>query len=1287
MGEEKTSKLTRRDFLKILAAAGAAASSIKLIASADKIAKVLDKDKYLVKIGNPRLGYPEQLRKWEQLYRNMWKYDKVARSTHGVNCTGSCSWFVYVKDGIIAWELQARDYPEISPTIPNYEPRGCPRGAVFSWYIYSPTRIKYPYIRKPLLQLWRQAKAMYGDPVKAWESIVSDPNKKKMYTSARGRGGLVRTTWDEALEIISAALIYTIKKYGPDRIFGFTPIPAMSPVSFASGSRFIELIGGAMGSFYDWYADLPPASPQIWGEQTDVPESADWYNAAYIIDWGTNIPLTRTPDGHYLAEVRYKGTKIVVVSPDYTENTKFADVWIPVKPSTDGALALGMAHVLLTEFYVKKNYDFFLDYVKKYTDLPFLVKLDYEDGEYKPGKFLRLSDLDPSEYADPRYGNEKNPEWKLLVYDANTKRIRLVNGSIGYRWDDNNSGKWNLKLEDPVTGTKIDPVLTFLGMQDEVIQVTFPVFGPEFGQSYTVKRGVPVKKVKTKNGTVYVTTVFDLLTAYLGVNRGLPGDYPTSYDDPKPFTPAWQEKITGISRNLAIKIAREFAETALKSKGRVMILMGSGINQWFHTDLTYRSILLLIKLTAAEGRNGGGWAHYVGQEMIRTLTGWAKVAFALDWVKPPRHQNSPSFFYVHTDQWRYDPLEVKDLAPSVKEVQKKVKCNHSMDCNIIAAKLGWLPFYPQWNRNPIELAKEARQQGKDPIKYVAELLKEGKLKFAIEDPDAPENWLRVLFVWRSNLLGASGKGVEYFFKHLLGTPLEQVMANENAKGKVKEAVWREPAPIGKLDLLVDLDFRVCTTSLYADIVLPAATWYEKYDLNMTDMHTFVHPFTPAVEPLWESKTDWQAFAELAKKFSEMAAKYFPEPVEDIVARALWHDTPLEIAQPYGVVKEWWKGEGEPIPGKTMWDLHVVKRDYKNVYKMYISLGPGAKKVGAKGVGMDASDVYEELKQEFGVLYWEKCPDGCPSLKKDKNVAEAILALSPETNGKLSVRAFKDLEKKTGLNNLVELVDSLERIKFRDIIRQPRRVHTSPIWSGIPHPGRTYAPYTQNVEKLIPWRTLSGRQHFYIDHDWFLGLGEMLPTYKPSLNGLKLGEITNVGKRLGLGSIIPGQHRIEVNGKKMLVLRYLTPHGKWNIHTTFWDTWFMMTLGRGGQVIWLNDKDAEWAGLSDNDWVEVVNDNGVVVARVITSPRIPEGVAFMYHAQERHIYIKKSKLTGKQGGTHNSPTRVYLKPTDMVGGYAQLSFFINYYGPPGINRDHIAIVYLHKKLGSDFSSST
>ena len=117
----------------------------------------------------------------------------------------------------------------------------------------------------------------------------------------------MRATWDEALELFAAAHVSTIERSGPDRVASFSPIPAMSPVSHAAGSRFVALIGGAHLSFYDWYADLPPASPQTFGDQTDVPESADWWNAGYLLIWGSNVPITRTPDAHFMVEARYAG--------------------------------------------------------------------------------------------------------------------------------------------------------------------------------------------------------------------------------------------------------------------------------------------------------------------------------------------------------------------------------------------------------------------------------------------------------------------------------------------------------------------------------------------------------------------------------------------------------------------------------------------------------------------------------------------------------------------------------------------------------------------------------------------------------------------------------------------------------------------------------------------------------------------------------------------------------------------------------------------------------------------
>ena len=410
-------------------------------------------------------------RAWESFYRDRWQHDKVVRSTHGVNCTGSCSWNVYVKDGFITWETQAVDYPSIGPDSPEYEPRGCPRGASFSWYTYSPLRVRYPYVRGTLLDLWRQAKEAHPDPVEAWAWLVDDPARSRGYKSERGRGGFVRATWDEVLEIMAAAHVETIRRFGPDRIAGFSPIPAMSMVSHAAGTRFLSLIGGVLLSFYDWYADLPPASPQVFGDQTDVPESADWWNASYLILWGTNLPVTRTPDAHFMVEARYRGQKVVVVSPDYADHTKFADDWLPAQAGTDAALAMAMGHVILTEFWVRRQVPRFVDYARRFTDLPCLVTLrpHGDDGAYVGDRFLHASDL--SEVEAPGAAAQEHAAWKTVVWDETADRPAVPNGSLGFRHETGTGPRrWNLELGD------IAPALTMLDRAEERVRVKLPRF-------------------------------------------------------------------------------------------------------------------------------------------------------------------------------------------------------------------------------------------------------------------------------------------------------------------------------------------------------------------------------------------------------------------------------------------------------------------------------------------------------------------------------------------------------------------------------------------------------------------------------------------------------------------------------------------------------------------------------------------------------------------------------------------------------------------------------------------
>ena len=285
-------------------------------------------------------------RTWEDLYRDQYGWDHVARSTHSANCTGSCSWMVYVKDNVIVREEQAADYPPIHPDLPDYNPRGCQKGACYVEYVYGAQRLKTPLRR----------------------------------VGERGEGKWKKITWEDAFDEIAEKTLDTIYRHGPDKLAFFTVIPAMSPVSFAAGARFAHFAGGPVLSFYDWYCDLPPGEPMTWGVQTEACECADWFHSRYIVLWGSNINATRIPDAHFAWEARYAGAKVACISPDYNASAIHTDLYLPIRPGTDAVLALGMAKIIVDE----GLYD--AAYVKEQTDLPFLVV-------EATGRFLRESDL------------------------------------------------------------------------------------------------------------------------------------------------------------------------------------------------------------------------------------------------------------------------------------------------------------------------------------------------------------------------------------------------------------------------------------------------------------------------------------------------------------------------------------------------------------------------------------------------------------------------------------------------------------------------------------------------------------------------------------------------------------------------------------------------------------------------------------------------------------------------------------------------------------------------------
>jgi nitrate reductase alpha subunit len=369
-----------------------------------------------------------------------------------------------------------------------------------------------------------------------------------------------------------------------------------------------------------------------------------------------------------------------------------------------------------------------------------------------------------------------------------------------------------------------------------------------------------------------------------------------------------------------------------------------------------------------------------------------------------------------------------------------------------------------------------------------------------------------------------------------------------------------------------------------------------------------------------------------------------------------------------VALDWREGECEPVPGKTMLNLAVVERDYPAVAAKFAALGPLVEKLGlpAKGIALRPDKEVADLAERFGKVP-EGPAKGRPRLDTAVKAADAILALSGTTNGRLAVQGFRTLEKRVG-TEMAHLAAEHEgkRISYADTQAAPVPVITSPEWSGSEAGGRRYTAFTLNTEHLKPWHTLTGRQHFFLDHDWIHELGEALPVYRPPLDIARLFKEPEFGP----------------DGRGRVTVRYLTPHNKWSIHSEYQDNLFMLSLSRGGQAIWMSPQDAGAIGARDNDWIEAENRNGLVVARAIVSHRMPRGLVYMHHAQDRTVGVPLAETQhwrpdgsgkGRRGGIHNSLTRLLLKPSHLIGGYAQLCWGFNYLGPTGNQRDEVTVI--------------
>jgi complex iron-sulfur molybdoenzyme family reductase subunit alpha len=402
-------KITRRKFLGTVAGGLAGLTALPLISENLYAGKFVGRK--LHKVSEDKL-------------RKVFDYDKVIRSVCSANCTQACGWNAFVKgDKYIVEIAPAGDYDTYDKVLGKYyNPRGCLRGASYLRYVYGDMRLKHPLIR----------------------------------VGKRGEGKFRRATWDEAISLISKKLTDISRKHGSDEVVFFSAIPAYSYVSAGAGYRLCKIMGASGPlSFYDWYCDLPPGEPMTWAVQTEESEEADWKNAKLLIFWGANVAESRLAAAHLLQESKYRGTKIYTIMTDYNATARMGDVFISPKPGTDAAFANGVINYLIS------SHSFDHEYVKTFTDLPFIIRKDN-------GKFLTEADVKSG-------GNA----FKLFVYDNNSMMIVNPPGTLGDNRDTLNLKKYNIDpslfYEGEITlknGMKVQVETVFNKLKKEVSKFT-----------------------------------------------------------------------------------------------------------------------------------------------------------------------------------------------------------------------------------------------------------------------------------------------------------------------------------------------------------------------------------------------------------------------------------------------------------------------------------------------------------------------------------------------------------------------------------------------------------------------------------------------------------------------------------------------------------------------------------------------------------------------------------------------------------------------------------------------
>ncbi|OGO51955.1 MAG: hypothetical protein A2148_04695 [Chloroflexi bacterium RBG_16_68_14] len=684
---------------------------------------------------------------WTDLYRQKWRWDKVTWGTHLIDCyPGSCLFRVYTKDGMVWREEQAGRYPEIEPGVPDMNPRGCQKGSCFSDVMYGPERLRYPLRR----------------------------------VGERGSGQWERISWKEALTDVADGILDALEEVGPESVIYELP-PGNGGIVNGPlpGWRLSRLIGATVLDSNGMVGDFNVGLYETFGKFQFVSSIDDWFHADLILVWHMNPVYTRIPSVHFVYEARYHGTKVVNIAPDYNASSVHADLWVPVEPGSDAALALAMCRIIIDEGWVNR------EFVVEQTDLPLLVRLDTQ-------RFLRQTDLagEGEEARDDQF----------------------------YVWDEASGG--------PAPAPR-----------DTLRMNARPALEGRF--AVTLASGEQVD----------VTPVFELLRERLA-------DY----------TPERAASITGVRPSVIRRLARMVAEAK-----RVHILQGWNVNKYYHGDLMERSQALLLALTGNFGRKGTGMRGFNSAQLqVGTVVkdhagieGFIELADrALD-VEEELLQEDPTL----TEEMRAIGIEQA-------EAQRRVLFPYDVGPLTVPAAFYWYwhaGYKDVWDGHP-DWSDPAMNR---PLgEYLDEAVSKGWWEgVALPQKDRPP---RVLLEVAVSTLRRTRGGYKVLREHL----------------------WP------KLKLIVAVDVRMSSTARQADIVLPAAGFYEKTDFRfpVTDVN-FLTFTEQAVKPVGQSKPEWEIFTLLARKIQERALARGVTKASDAAGREFPLDKLVERFTMHGAVRE------------------------------------------------------------------------------------------------------------------------------------------------------------------------------------------------------------------------------------------------------------------------------------------------------------------------------------------------------------------------------------------------